>query len=183
MTGERAPLHPAGPQSSALVAAEEDGAVRLKVAPGGADPGAISPYVQSMLDTDNSAGRLGIVAIEAGEGRARVRQKVLPDMTNGLGVAQGGFIFALADHAFACAANTVLEGTATVEASISYLSPAGVDDDLEADARVTHSDERRVVVDITVRAGERVVALVRATGRPLRRGVESPTPAGVTETR
>ena len=96
-------------------------------------------------------------------------------MTNGLGVAQGGFVFALADHAFACAANSVLEGTATVEAAISYLSPARVGDDLEADARVAHLDHRRVVVDVTVRCGDRVIALVRATGRPLRAGVVTVT--------
>jgi acyl-CoA thioesterase len=89
-------------------------------------------------------------------------------MVNGLGVAQGGFIFALADQAFACSANSVLEGTATVEASISYLSPARVGDELEADAQVAYWDGRRVVVDITVRDGERVVALVRATGRRMR---------------
>ena len=128
----------------------------------------ISDYVQRMLDADRSAVRLGVVATEAGGGRAKVRQRVTPDMANGLGVAQGGFIFALADQAFACAANSVLEGTATVDASISYLSPAHVGDELDADARVTYWDERRVVVDITVREGERVVALVRATGRPMR---------------
>ncbi len=131
----------------------------------------ISRYVHSMLEADRSALRLGVVASEASGGHAKVRQRVTPDMANGHGVAQGGFIFALADQAFACAANSVLEGTATVDASISYLSPALVGDELEADAHVIYWDERRVVADITVREGERIVALVRGTGRLMRRVV------------
>lgn len=128
----------------------------------------ISSYVQAILDTDRSSVRLGVVVTHAEAGRATVRQLVAPDMANGLGVAQGGFVFALADQAFACAANSVLEGTATVDASVSYISPARVGDELVAEASVSYSDGRRVVVDVTVSAGDRVVALFRATGRPMR---------------
>lgn len=129
----------------------------------------IHPVVQRMLETERSAARLGVVVDDADAGVAVVRQVVEPDMANGLDVAQGGFVFALADQAFACAVNTVLADTATVDAAISYISPAFVGDELRAVATIAYVDERRVVSDITVKAGDRVVALVRATGRPMRR--------------
>ncbi|MGO1543461.1 MAG: PaaI family thioesterase [Gulosibacter sp.] len=121
--------------------------------------------VRTMVETDQSAERLGITDVEADDGRAVSRLLVAPDMANGHGVAHGGFVFALADYAFACAANTVLADIATVEASISYLSPAHVGDALVAEAATTYFDERRVVVDVTVSAGDVTVALFRGSGR------------------
>lgn len=128
----------------------------------------IVKYVEEMLRTDQSGPRLGIRVDSAGEGRATARMTVADDMTNGLHLAQGGFVFALADQAFACAANSVAERTATAEASISYLSPARAGDELVAEAEVYLLDERRVVVDVIVRAGTRIVAVFRGSGRPMR---------------
>ena len=105
----------------------------------------IHPVVQRMLETERSAARLGVVVDDADAGVAVVRQVVEPDMANGLDVAQGGFVFALADQAFACAVNTVLADTATVDAAISYISPAFVGDELRAVATIAYVDERRVV--------------------------------------
>lgn len=123
--------------------------------------------VQTMLDTDQSAERLGIEGLYADEGKAGAQLRVVRDMANGHGVAQGGFTFALADYAFACAANSVVEDIATIEASISYLSPAFVGDLLLAEANVLFADSKRVVVDVTVRVDDRVVALFRGAGRKL----------------
>lgn len=121
--------------------------------------------VKTMLEADQSSERLGITDVAADDGRAVSKFLVLPDMANGHGVAQGGFVFALADHAFACAANTVLVDIATVEASISYLSPAHVGDALVAEATVAFADDRRIIVDVTVSAGTRTVAMFRGAGR------------------
>lgn len=121
-----------------------------------------------MVEGDASSERLGLTVIQAGGGTATVNQTIVPNMANALGIAQGGFVFALADQAFAYATNSVNEGTATAEASISYLSPARVGDTLVANAKVSYSDARRVVVDVTVKAGENVVALFRGTGKTFR---------------
>lgn len=128
----------------------------------------IEGYVREMLEADRSPARLGITVSEVDAGRAIAHLTVTPDMANGLGVAQGGFVFALADQAFACAANSVAPGTATVDASISYLAPARVGDALRAEAALFFADERRVVVDVTVRSGDAVVAIFRGIGRAMR---------------
>lgn len=129
---------------------------------------AIAEGVQRMLAADRSGPRLGISVLSAGGGEAVAHLVVDADMANGIGIAQGGFVFALADLAFACAANTVARPVATSDASISFVSPARLGDELEAHARVEYVDEKRVVVDVTVRSGERVVALFRGTARRFR---------------
>ncbi|MGK4219427.1 hotdog fold thioesterase [Kocuria sp.] len=122
-------------------------------------------FVTAMLAADRSRGRLGISGADTEPGRAAVELTVEPDMVNGLGLAHGGFVFALADYAFACAANSVIPGVATTEAQISFLAPARMGERLVAEAGVSFSSGRRVIVDVTVRAGERTVALFRGTGR------------------
>lgn len=122
-------------------------------------------FVAAMLAADRSRDRLGISGADTEPGRATAELTVEPDMVNGLGLAHGGFVFALADYAFACAANSVIPGVATTEAQISFLAPARAGQRLVAEAVVSFSSGRRVIVDVTVRAGQRTVALFRGTGR------------------
>lgn len=124
--------------------------------------------MQALIESDNSQRHLGFVVESAGDGRATVTLAVSDQMANGLGIAQGGYSFAIADTALALAANSVCYGTATTEASITYLSPARVGEVLTAEAHVVMSEGRRTVVDVVVKAGERTVALMRGQGRLLR---------------
>ncbi|WP_220272970.1 hotdog fold thioesterase [Arthrobacter sp. RT-1] len=128
----------------------------------------IADPARSMLAADRALEGLGIQVLSASEGRARAVLTVTPQMANGHGIAHGGFVFALADTAFAMAANTFGTGIATAEASISYISPARISEDLVACAEVTFHEGRRMIVDVVVRAGERAVAIYRGTGRALR---------------
>lgn len=128
----------------------------------------MSASAQRLLAEDVSLRTLGITIVEAFEGTAVATLTVQPEMANGHGIAQGGYVFALADTAFAFAASSVLEGTATTDAQITYLAPSRVGEVLVADAAVYFRDARRVVVDVLVRAGEREVAIFRGTGRVLR---------------
>lgn len=121
-----------------------------------------------MLAADRSLEGLGIQVLRASEGRATAVLRVTPEMANGHGIAHGGLVFALADTAFAMAANTFGAGIATAEASISYISPARIADELVASGQVTFHEGRRMIVDVVVRAGERTVAIYRGTGRALR---------------
>ena len=128
----------------------------------------IADQARSMLAADRALEGLGIHVLNASEGRATAVLTVTPQMANGHGIAHGGFVFALADTAFAMAANTFGAGIATAEASISYISPARISEELVASAEVTFHEGRRMIVDVVVRAGERTVAIYRGTGRALR---------------
>ena len=128
----------------------------------------IDDPARSMLAADRSLGRLGITVEGASGGRAVALLVVTPEMANGHGIAHGGFVFSVADTAFAMAANTLGPSIATADASITYLTPAHVGEHLLAEAEVTFNEGRRVIVDVTVRSGERTVAIYRGTGRALR---------------
>ncbi|MCG2621983.1 hotdog fold thioesterase [Arthrobacter sp. I2-34] len=132
----------------------------------------IDEPARSMLAADQSLERLGVTVEGASGGRAVAVLDVAPEMANGHGIAHGGFVFSVADTAFAMAANTLGASIATADASISYLSPAHVGERLIAEAKVAFNEARRVIVDVIVRAGDRTVAVYRGTGRALR------TPAG-----
>jgi acyl-CoA thioesterase len=98
---------------------------------------------------------LGMEILETWPGGARV----VMDTTgkeNFLGVAHGGAIFALADQAFAAAANR--EGILQVAVSvhIHYLSPAK--GRLEAVARLIAETDRYSHILVEVKSGERLVA-------------------------
>jgi acyl-CoA thioesterase len=124
----------------------------------------IAEFVQGMLADDRGSSALGIELLSADGGVACARLTVLPSAVNGHGIGHGGIVFALADTAFACAANSVLPGTATADASIVYHSPARVGDVLLAEARVRHRTSRQVFVDVAVRSGDRLVADYRGRG-------------------
>jgi acyl-CoA thioesterase len=131
-------------------------------------PALIADPARSMLAADRSLEGLGIHVLHASRGRATATLRVTPEMANGHGIAHGGLVFSLADTAFAMAANTFGTGIATAEASISYISPARISEELVASAKVTFHEGRRMIVDVVVRAGERTVAIYRGTGKVLR---------------
>ncbi|UNK45713.1 PaaI family thioesterase [Arthrobacter sulfonylureivorans] len=128
----------------------------------------IDDPVRSMLEADRSLERLGVTVEGASGGRSVAVLEVEPQMANGHGIAHGGFVFSVADTAFAMAANTLGASIATADATITYLSPAHVGERLVAEAEVTFNESRRVIVDVIVRAGDRTVAIYRGTGRALR---------------
>ena len=61
---------------------------------------------EAMWREDDASKGLGMEIVEIGPGQATLAMTVKPDMVNGQRVAHGGFIFALADSAFAFACNT-----------------------------------------------------------------------------
>lgn len=71
-------------------------------------------------------------------------------MVNGHGMCHGGMVFALADSAFAVACNTYDAVTVAAAASIDFLAPAKVDDELTAAARELWRSRRSGIYEITV---------------------------------
>jgi acyl-CoA thioesterase len=99
---------------------------------------------------------LGITLEEVGAGRARLRMRITPDMVNGHGLAHGGYLFLLADAAFAYACNSHGPLTLAHSAQVTFLRPARAGDELVAEATERARYGRNGLYDVTVRrpAGE-----------------------------
>jgi len=132
-----------------------------------------------MYAADRASQALGIAIAEIGPGFARLTMTVRDDMTNGHGICHGGFIFALADSAFAFACNSHGEPNVAAGVSIDFVAPARAGDRLTATARERSLGRRTGLYDMEVaRADGRVIAFVR--GRASRLS-QPKGPAGAAE--
>jgi len=78
------------------------------------------------------------------------------------GVAHGGAVFTLADHAFGIAANMGGERQVALSATIQYVSPA--QGHLEAIAERVSGNDLCSLYRVMVYAGDRLVAVFEGTG-------------------
>jgi acyl-CoA thioesterase len=117
---------------------------------------------QALLANDAASKSLGMRIAAVGPGLARLGMTVRADMLNGHGTCHGGFVFALADSAFAVACNTYNAVTVAAAASIDFLAPAHLHDELTAEARELWRSRRSGIYEIRVsnQAGE-TIALFR----------------------
>jgi acyl-CoA thioesterase len=99
---------------------------------------------------DPAARALGIEIRSIGAGTARLAMRVRPDMLNGHALCHGGLIFTLADTAFAYACNSYNENSLAASASIEFLAPANVGDELTAEAREQIRVRRHGIYDVEV---------------------------------
>jgi len=99
------------------------------------------PY-HPVLAGDAMSEWLGVRLVEARNGYALLEAEVRPDHTNGFGIAHGGFIFAIADTAFAMACNDINGDGATVTvaagADVTYLRAGKVGTTLRVVAEELH---------------------------------------------
>ncbi|WP_346094881.1 hydroxyphenylacetyl-CoA thioesterase PaaI [Streptomyces olivaceiscleroticus] len=124
-----------------------------------------------MFAADQASQRLGIELLEAGEGSALLRMAVGETMVNGHGIAHGGYLFLLADTAFACACNSHGPVTVAAGADVTFVAPAKQGDVLFARAEERARYGRSGIYDVTVRRGTEVIAEFRGRSRAIR-GVE-----------
>ncbi|WP_219470945.1 hydroxyphenylacetyl-CoA thioesterase PaaI [Nonomuraea rhizosphaerae] len=123
-----------------------------------------------MMDADTASAALGIELAELGPGRAVCRMKVTGQMINGHALCHGGFVFLLADTAFACACNSHGPVTVAAGAEVTFVAPAHAGDELTAEAVERTRYGRSGIYDVTVRkAGGEVVAEFRGRSRELSR--------------
>jgi acyl-CoA thioesterase len=122
---------------------------------------------EEMFGADRATRDLGMVIEDVGPGRSRLRMVVTASMINGHGICHGGYLFTLADSAFAFACNTYGEKVLAFGADIVFLSPADLDDELVAVAAERVLDGRNGIYDVTVtqRPSGRVVAEFRGRSR------------------
>jgi acyl-CoA thioesterase len=118
-----------------------------------------------MFEADRASRDLGMELLEAGDGGAAVRMTITRSMINGHGIAHGGYVFLLADTAFACACNSGGVVTVAAGADISFVAPSAVGDVLVATATERAGYGRSGIYDVTVRCGEQIVAEFRGRSR------------------
>ncbi|MFE0983512.1 hydroxyphenylacetyl-CoA thioesterase PaaI [Streptomyces rochei] len=136
---------------------------------------------EAMFGADEASRRLGIELVEHGEGTAVLRMTVTPTMVNGHRIAHGGYLFLLADTAFACACNSHGPVTVAAGADIVFVAPAREGDVLVARAEERARFGRSGVYDVTVRRGEEVIAEFRGRSRSLRGAAERGTQGTTTK--
>jgi len=86
-----------------------------------------SDCAKALFSRDNASQAMGMRLLSAGPGCARIGMNVRADMIQGHGTCHGGYLFALADSAFALACNSYNEATvASVAASTTSPRPAWV---------------------------------------------------------
>lgn len=124
-------------------------------------------FARGMLAADRASATLGMQLVRCSPGSATVTMTVTEDMVNGHSITHGGFVFALADTAFALACNSYGRATVAAGATIAFLAPTGIGDELVAEAVERARRGRRGVYDVTVRRGDEVVAEFRGNSHEI----------------
>jgi acyl-CoA thioesterase len=99
---------------------------------------------------DRAARCRGMAVGDVAPGTATLTMPVTEDMVNGHDLCHGGYIFMLADTAFAYACNGDNERTVASGARIEFLAPARLGDRLRAAARRVVQRGRTGIYDVTV---------------------------------
>ena len=121
---------------------------------------------EAMWAQDAASQGLGMTLAEVGPGTATLTMLVRPDMLNGHGICHGGFIFTLADSAFAFACNSYNRLAVAQSNTITYLTPGKPGDTLTAAAREVATAGRSGTYDITVSGSDGApIALFRGLSR------------------
>lgn len=124
---------------------------------------------QAMWAEDRASQALGIEIVDVGPGMAVLTMPLRADMANGHGIAHGGYIFALADSAFAFACNSYNTIVVAQHNSITYLTPGHVGELLTATCTEAHRAGRSGLYDVVVTGGDgRRVALFRGASRQIK---------------
>ena len=120
---------------------------------------------EAMWKEDDASKGLGMELVEVKPGRAVLAMTVQPNMVNGQRIAHGGFIFTLADSAFAFACNSHNERAVAAQGNISFVRPGKLGDRLVATAREISRSGRSGIYDVRVTAGDTVIAEFRGHSR------------------
>ncbi len=121
---------------------------------------------EKLYARDTTAQRLGISLDAVTMGAAILSMTVTEDMLNGHGVAHGGYIFTLADTAFAYACNGENVVTLAQHCQITFISPGQQGERLKATASELSKTGRSGLYDVEVHGDDgRLVAAFRGASR------------------
>ena len=121
----------------------------------------------AMWKEDGASQGLGMEILEVKAGHAVLTMTIQPHMVNGHGIAHGGFIFTLADSAFAFACNSHNQRTVAAQCNISFIRPGKLGDTLVAAAREISRTGRSGIYDVRVTVNDTVVAELRGHSRTI----------------
>jgi len=112
----------------------------------------------SMWPRDTASQALGMHIVRVAPGRAELAMPVRADMLNGHAICHGGFIFTLADSAFAYACNSYNLITVASGCGIDFIAPAREGDVLTAVGHERSASGRTGIYDIEVvnQRGEKI---------------------------
>lgn len=120
----------------------------------------------AMWASDNATRALGMKIIDVGPGRATLTMAVGENMTNGHGMCHGGYIFTLADSAFAFACNSHNQNAVAQHCNVTFIRPGKRGDLLTATAVERSRSGRSGIYDVTVTASDgKVIAEFRGHSR------------------
>ncbi len=123
---------------------------------------------ETMLANDPASRRLGMALDEIRPGYARMSMRVVGDMLNGS--CHGGYLFTFGDSAFAFACNTFNQVAVASSASIEFLAPAFLDDELTAECSLQSQGKRTGLYDVVItNQHDKRVALFRGRSHRLGR--------------
>lgn len=131
----------------------------------GAEPDIPRGPAAIMFAADQASRAVGMELVQAGPGTAVVRMRIAMQMLNGHAIAHGGYVFMLADTAFACACNSDGPVTVASGADISFITPVREGEVLVATATERARYGRSGIYDVTVRSGDQIVAEFRGRSR------------------
>jgi acyl-CoA thioesterase len=121
----------------------------------------------AMWNEDDASKGLGMEILEVRAGEAVTAMTVKQHMVNGHGIAHGGFIFLLADSAFAFACNSRNEKAVAAQCNISFVLPGKLGDRLTATAREISRTGRSGIYDVRVTVDDVAIAELRGHSRTI----------------
>ncbi|MEF8699289.1 MAG: hydroxyphenylacetyl-CoA thioesterase PaaI [Candidatus Accumulibacter sp. UW26] len=117
---------------------------------------------EAMFSRDAASRLIGLKIVAIRPGYSRLTMVVRPDMVNGHHICHGGYLFTLADSAFAYACNAYNRNTVASACHIDFLAPAREGEALEAECEERSRAGRTGVYDTTIRNHNgKVIALFR----------------------
>lgn len=123
---------------------------------------------EAMWSNDDASKSLGISLDKVVPGGALLSMVVADRHTNGHNICHGGFIFTLADSAFAFACNSYNKIAVAQHNSISFVLPGKLGDTLTAAASEVHRGKRSGIYDVVVtNQNQETIALFRGNSRTL----------------
>jgi acyl-CoA thioesterase len=109
--------------------------------------------VRRLIENDRFAADAGVKLLAIEEGYAKVSVDITPRHFNGVGMAQGGAIFTLADLAFAAAVNSHGIVTVAINVSITFVKSVS-SGTIYAEARELSQSARLASCTVQVTDGE-----------------------------
>ena len=123
----------------------------------------------AMWARDDASKWLGANLDSVGPGTASLSMTVEKHHTNGHDICHGGFIFTLADSAFAFACNSYNQIAVAQHNTISFIAPGALGDRLTADAREISRTGRSGLYDVRViNQDGRLIAEFRGASRVIK---------------